>query len=518
MNLVWRKPPDNIGEQTRRKVAFHLIPYLFFLYILAYLDRTNVAVAQFGMNQWPEQGGLNEGGSVGGMAGGGLADFGGAFDTFGPLTIGWGMGMFFWGYWCLEIPSTVSVLKWGAKWVFMRILVLWGLSCFLIGFIGTPWLDFLLGWLDSPFGDGMFAIFEWLNRNILFQNKPLPLGSLAVREFYFLRFLLGFFEGGFFPSVIVYLSLWFRPQDRAKAIASFMIAIPFSSIIGLPLSSALSHLDLFGLVGWRWIFLVQGFVPVLAGFATYFFLPNGPNHAKWLTGEEKTWLNGELEKEHQAKQAQPQGHFVWMGHIGSVLFLTLYYFCMNVTSYGLSTFMPKIVKSILSVSDDMATTIAAVAYIMGLIGMLVNGWHSDKTRERIWHVATPLVLLSGGIYLTAFLIDYSAILAMIVLLVVVGACMYAHLPAYWPIPSTFLGGAVAASAVGFINMIGNLGGGVGPVLVGSAAEKSYQLALYYLAPFPLVSAAVIIGIGFYIRYRQRQALVVSAPPPVEKVV
>src|SRR3954469_3389071 len=154
--LIWRRPADTLPEQTRRRVVVYLIPYLFFLYILAYLDRVNVSVAGLGMRKSAEEGGL------------GLT----------PKVLGFGAGIFFWGYWILEIPSTVSVLKWGARWVFVRILVLWGLACTLIAAIGTPLADTLLGWLPA------------------FNDDP------AVTQFYVLRFLLGFFEGGFFPSVI----------------------------------------------------------------------------------------------------------------------------------------------------------------------------------------------------------------------------------------------------------------------------------------------------------------------------
>src|SRR6266478_4702717 len=191
MSIVWRRPPSGIGERTRRRVTLYLIPYLFFLYIIAYLDRVNVSVAGLAM-----QYGVNEGGM-----------------GFDKDVIGFGFGIFFWGYWILEIPSTVSVVRWGARWVFVRILVLWGICAAVIGGIGTPFCDYLLGWLP-------------------YLSDP----KHPEYQLYFLRFMLGFFEGGFFPSVIVYLSYWFRPEDRAKAIAGFMAAIPISSMIGLPIS------------------------------------------------------------------------------------------------------------------------------------------------------------------------------------------------------------------------------------------------------------------------------------------
>src|SRR5262249_11350700 len=154
-----------------------------------------------------------------------------------------------------------------------------------------------------------------------------------------------------------------------------------------------------------------------------------------------------------------QGHapFAWVGQAGTVLLLTAYYFCMNVTSYGLSIFMPSIIKQQSGLSDRWASAVAALPYLMALLAMLANGPHSDRTGERIWHVAVPLVCLSGGIYLAA-LFDGVWIFPVFIMIFLVGTFMYAHLPAFWPLPSMFLGAAAAASAIGFINMIGNVGG------------------------------------------------------------
>src|SRR5262249_37327061 len=152
---------------------------------------------------------------------------------------------------------------------------------------------------------------------------------------YVLRFMLGFFEGGFFPSVIVYLTLWFRPRDRAKAVATFMSAIPVSLALGSPLSGALLYVNWLDLPGWRWIFILQGMVPVVAGIATIFFLPDRPEKATWLLPEERDWLLTELHQEHATRQGH--GYTAWIGQAGSVLLLTLYYFCMNITSYGLTS-------------------------------------------------------------------------------------------------------------------------------------------------------------------------------------
>lgn len=449
IDVFWRTPAATVAERCRRRVSLHLIPYLFFLYILAYLDRVNVSVAKLGMNRPLDEGGLG----------------------FTDEIIGAGFGMFFWGYWILEIPSTLTVLKWGARWVFVRILILWGLMCMFIGGIGTPWMETLMGWLSTN----------------------------PETQFYIFRFLLGFFEGGFFPSVIVYLSLWFRPEDRAKAIASFMAAIPLSNVFGAPLSGLiLDHVHWFDLPGWRWVFILQGLVPVLAGFTTIFMLPDRPEQARWLPADEKRWLVAELDREHASTQAH--GHWDWLQHAGIVLLFTLAYFCMNVAAYGLQAFMPTIIKGLLSSSDLWASVLTAGPYALALVGMLVNAWHSDKTRERIWHTAGIMIVFSVGLGLAATFAG-QPVLALVMMTVVMGPCLYAWLPSYWPMPRKLMGATAAASAVGFINMVGNLGGGVGSNIVGSSGNMT--VALYILAAMPLLSAFVILGIG----YLRRQQLV-----------
>lgn len=496
LSFFWRKPPNSLAEQTRRRVTLHLVPYLFFLYILAYLDRVNVSVAQLGMVRPPSEGGMG----------------------FDLVTCGFGAGIFFWGYWILEIPSTVSVVRWGARWVFVRILILWGLCAALVGVIGTPFASSLFGWLPHVPDHGGFIsfldsagnqLFGWI-LTLMSKPGPLAVGSGTAHfinglsdtpeyQFYFFRFLLGFFEGGFFPSVIVYLSLWFRTEDRAKAIAAFMAAIPLSNVLGSPLSGLIQrHIGWGGLAGWRWVFIVEGIVPIFAGFATLFFLPDRPTKAKWLTAEERDWLVGELEREHEAKRGQ--GHWAWVHHLGMVVLLTLVYFFLNFTSYGLSMFMPAIIKSQSGASDLAASCLAALPYVMGLLAMLINGWHSDHTGERIWHVAVPLTLSSLAIWLASSLNGWLAVLVMIF---GVGTFLYAHLPAFWPIPTMFLGATAAASAIGFINMIGNLGGFFGPKVVGDSAagQASFSVALQRIAVGPFLSAVIILILGYARRKR-----------------
>jgi ACS family tartrate transporter-like MFS transporter len=464
MKVIWRRPAASLAERTRRRVTVHLVPVLFCLYILAYLDRVNISVAQLGMEKPIAEGGLG----------------------FDPQVIGIGAGLFFWGYWILEIPSTLSVVKWGARWVFCRILVLWGICATVVGFIGLPLCTWMFDWIPHLSGDG--AVAQFVN----------SLSHDAKNQFYVFRFMLGFFEGGFFPSVIVYLSLWFRAADRAKAIATFMAAIPLSSAVGLPASALLLPVDWLGLAGWRWVFIIEGILPILAGFAVLFTLPDRPAKARWLPADERAFLEAELEAEQRAKQTSH--HFAWVHHLGTVLLLTFVYFCLNVNSYGLGMFMPAIIKSQSGASDQVAAYLAALPFCTALVAMLLNGWHSDRQGERIWHVAIPLALCGIGIFACS-LTNQLGIVPVAIMILAVGPCLYAHLPAFWPIPTMFLGSAAAASAIGFINMMGNLGGYYGPSMVGKLAtsEQNFAGGLLRLAPWPLMAAAVILVVGYFRR-------------------
>ncbi len=526
MGIVWRKPPVDLAERTRRRTTLHLIPFLFVLYILAYLDRINISVAGVAMKV-----------KIDPSLPIGMQGLG-----FTKSMIGFGSSIFFWGYWILEIPSTLSVSKWGARWVFVRILILWGLCAALVGLVGLPMIDGWFRWLPETGNWNYFSVLSQMI-NGLRHGDP-------EQQFYLFRFLLGFFEGGFFPSVIVYLSMWFRQQDRAKAISVFMAAIPVSGVLGMPISTWVrDHIHWFDLAGWRWVYIIEGIVPVLAGIATIFMLPRGPNDATWLPEEERSLLTQTLAAEHAQKVNA--GHGAWIHHLGMVLLLTGVYFCLNVASYGLSTFMPMIIEQQSGLSAHAAGYLSTLPYLAALIAMLLNGWHSDKTGERVWHVAGSLATLSVGL-LAAYLLFDHPVAAVSIMICVVGSCWYAHLPAFWPIPTMFLGAVAAASAIGFINMVGNLGGSLGPALVGEKADRaealqqsasapahltpgvadasgaaatvelgqqtdlapatatvelqpdhSLQDALLALSPFPLIAAATILAVGLYRQSRTK---------------
>jgi ACS family tartrate transporter-like MFS transporter len=476
--LVWwgRPAAATLGERTRRRVWVHLLPILFVLYILAYIDRSNISIAAFGMNRAPADGGLG----------------------FNSEIVGFGAGVFFWGYWILEIPSTLAVERRGARRVFCRILVLWGLCAVLMGFMGMPLMRTLFGWLPQFTSAESWPVVGAVARH---WNA---LASNAESQFYFLRFMLGFFEGGFFPTVVMYLSVWFIKEHRAKAMASFMAAMPLSNVIGAPLSQAISaHIQWGGLQGWRWIYILEGVAPVLAGFFVLFCLPDRPSTAAWLPPEEKDWLAGELEKERLAKATREHG--AWRRHIGIVALLTLFYFCQNIVSYGMSTFMPSIAKAIVGTSETQAAWMTSLFFLTGFVVMQINSWHSDRTQERIWHVAWPMLTIGAGLLLVSQLQSWP-LLSGCVLVLMVGGCLYTHIPSFWAIPTMYLGSTAAASAIGFINMTGNLGGFVGPVIVGdAAANEDFATGLARIAIFPFIAAALIFTIGWLGRRRGAEA-------------
>ena len=231
----------SIAERARKRIVRRLLPYLFVLYVIAYLDRVNLSYAALEMT--------------------------GAL-RFTPEIYGFGAGIFFVGYFLLEIPGAVLVERWSARAWIARIMISWGIIAIFTGFIHTP------------------------------------------HQFYWIRFLLGASEAGFFPGIVVYLSHWFRYEDRAKAMAMFMAAQPISNIIGSPVSGLLLGIHWLGIAGWRWLFILEGIPAVLFGIITIFYLTDWPHQAKWLAEDEKQWIAAELQQEKQARQTA-RSYSVW---------------------------------------------------------------------------------------------------------------------------------------------------------------------------------------------------------------
>ena len=401
------------------------MPFLFLLYVIAYLDRVNVGFAALQMK----------------------GDLG-----FTDEIIGVGAGIFFIGYVALEIPGSILCEKWTARGWLARIMVSWGILAMLTGFIQTK------------------------------------------NHFYVIRSLLGAAEAGFFPGIIVYLSHWFRYQDRAKAVAFLMAAISVSNIIGSPLSGWLMKHSWLGLAGWRWMFIIEGAPAVILGIVTLFYLTDWPHQAKWLPEDERRWLIAELEKEKQEKQAKHSLGILQALRHREVILLTLAYFFMVTAVYGLNFWLPSIVKKLSGSSIMKVSLIAALPYCVGLVSILTMGWHSDKTKERRWHTALAMMTTSLGLLLSVVAGNYTVLAVSMFCLAAAGTAGY--LPGFWALPTSFLTGTAAAACIGLINSFGNLGGFVGPYVVGYLSKKtgSYLGGILYLSASALVASMLILSL------------------------
>lgn len=418
-------PALPVSYRARRRIMRRIMPYVFVLYIVAFLDRVNVGYAALKMK----------------------GDLG-----FTDDVLGFGAGIFFIGYFGLEIPGSILVEKWSARGWIARIMISWGVLAILTGFI---------------------------------QNQT---------QFYWVRFFLGAAEAGFFPGIIVYFSHWFRYEDRAKAVALFMAAIPISNIVGSPLSGLLLGINWFGLAGWRWLFILEGAPAIILGVVTIFYLTDWPHQAAWLPDDEREWITSELEREKQAKQVA-HSYRVWeaLRH-REVILLTLAYFFMVTSVYGFNFWLPTIIKKLSGSSDLVVTLITALPYCVALAAILLVGWSSDRTKERRWHTALSMVVAGIGLLLSVVSGDHTVLA--IAMFCLAGAGMYSYLPGFWALPTSFLTGTAAAASIGLINSIGNLGGFAGPYIVGylSKATNSFMGGVLYLSVSAFVAACFVLSI------------------------
>ena len=413
-----------VAARCRRRVVRRLMPYLFFLYIIAYLDRANVGYANLQMK-----------GALG----------------FTDAVFGFGAGVFFIGYFILEIPGSILVEKWTARGWIARIMISWGTVAILMGFIQTK------------------------------------------NQFYLLRFLLGAAEAGFFPGIIVYLSHWFRYQDRAKVLALFMAAQPVSLFIGSPLSGLLLRVNWLGVPGWRWLFVVEGMPAIVFGFVTIFYLTDWPHQARWLPVDEREWLMSELEREKQAKQRAHSLGILQAFRHREVILLTLAYVCINATVYGFTFWLPQIIKKYSASSDLVVSLLSAPVFATGIVAILIVGWSSDRMKERRWHAAVCMIIASVGLFLAVTAKDHVALSVAMFSFAAVG--LYGYLPGFWSLPTSFLSGTTAAASIGLINSVGNLGGFFGPYVVGYLKTgDSYFAGVLYLSASALVAACLVLSL------------------------
>jgi ACS family tartrate transporter-like MFS transporter len=418
--------PPEVGQRARHRIAKRLLPFLFVLYVIAFLDRMNIGAAAL---QMPH-------------------DLG-----FSDRVVGMGAGIFFLGYFLLEIPGALIVERWSARRWIARIMISWGLVTVLMAFIHTS------------------------------------------RQFYLVRFFVGAAEAGFLPGVIVYLTHWFRYEDRGKAVAFFYAANPLSYVLGSPIAGLLLGLSWLGLRGWRWLFILEGVPAIVLGVITIFYLTDWPAQARWLPADERSWIAEQLQREKQTKDRRHSFSVLEALRNRDVILLTLCYFCAMTGSYGIAFWLPTILKRLSGLSDLKVTLLAALPYLAAFITQQLNGWHSDRTGERRWHAAIPLFLCALALSLAV--LNSARPIVAIGLFVLVGGSFYGFQPCFWAVPTLFLSESAAAASIGMINSVGNLGGFVGPMVMGYLASRthSFTAGLWYLVGSLITSGILMLTVG-----------------------
>ncbi|HYB10342.1 MAG TPA: MFS transporter [Alphaproteobacteria bacterium] len=373
--------------------------------------------------------------------------------AFTATIFGWGSGIFFIGYFIFEVPSNIALERFGARlWIF-RIMLSWGIL-----------------------SAGMALIWD-------------------STSFYVMRFLLGVAEAGFFPGIILFLTYWFPAAYRARIVGYFMAAIPVSSIIGAPLSSFILGLDgVLGLKGWQWLFILEAIPAVLMSFAVLAYLTDGPTKAHWLSAEEREWLSARLNDERQSRESIVKFTLSQALAHPRVLFLSLVYFGIVATNYGLSFWLPQIIKGFGGLTNLQTGFITAVPYVAGAIAMVFWGLRSDREQERKWHVAIPIAVSATGLALSAMTDD--PVLKMSAL-TLAGLGIFGVLPCFWTLPTALLTGTAAAGGIALINSVGNIAGFVGPFAMGKIKDMTgaFTFGLLFIAALAVISFVIVLALG-----------------------
>jgi MFS transporter, ACS family, tartrate transporter len=371
---------------------------------------------------------------------------------FSDTVYGFGAGIFFIGYALFEVPSNLVLARVGARLWIARIMITWGI----------------------------------LSIAMMFMTGPI--------SFYVLRFLLGVAEAGFLPGIIYYLGNWYPAKDRAHAVSWFMLAIPLSTVVGGPLAGFILELDGWhGLQGWQWLFLLEGTPAVVLGFVVLGFLTDSPDKAEWLHPEQRRWLTDRIASEQRAAHARHGvGLKAALVH-PTVWLLGLILFACQTGSYGLTLWIPQIVRGLSGLSDFTVSMISALPYVAAAIGMIAIGASSDRTGERFMHIAIPCAI--GGLGFIASAYFTSPWPAMIALTVAAVGDLGTRGP-FWALPTRFLSGSAAAAGIALINTMASLGGFVGPSMVGVVREYTGSFAggLVFLAVLLLLAAFATLAL------------------------
>jgi ACS family tartrate transporter-like MFS transporter len=378
---------------------------------------------------------------------------------FSEWVFGLGAGLFFLGYVLLEIPGALIVERYGARRWTARILVTWGVCTICLGFIHT------------------------------------------AHQFYAGRFVLGVAEAGFFPGMIVYLTHWVPSRYRGGAIATLVIASPVALAMGGPIASLLLPIHWFRLAGWRWLSILEGVPAIVLGVVTWFFLTDRPGSAKWLTLEERAWLQQSLREERHTKAGKARVTLFGALRSPVVIAMCVIIFLANIGIQGFFLWLPVTMQRASGLSAPLAALVSGLPFLVAVVSVAVCSWSSDRTDERIRHTWIPLVLAGLIFSLTAF--GTSSFAWLLFLLCASGGAIYAFGPSFYVLPTLILSESAAAAAIGLINIFAGLGGFAGPSVVGWLLNAGYPfpLAVLVLSVCFLLSGAVT----FSIRHHWEQA-------------
>jgi ACS family tartrate transporter-like MFS transporter len=370
---------------------------------------------------------------------------------FSGAVYGFGAGIFFISYFFLEVPSNLALHKFGArKWI-ARIMITWGI----------------------------------ISACTMFVQGPL--------SFYLVRFLLGMAEAGFFPGMILYLSFWFPARERARAVGFFMSAIAISFAVGAPLSGGIMSVfdGVAGLKDWQWLFMIEAIPALIAAVFVLFYLDDGPEDATWLAADEKGWLANRLKGEEDTRLAHARHSIGEVLKDKRVLAFGALYFCMVVNVYGISFWVGEIVDDVNGLSEVGKGFVTAIPYAVAIVGLVLLSRHSDRTGERKRVVAVSLAIAAVA-FATSTMV--SPVLAIVALSVGLFFLLGSH-PVFWTMPAALLSGTAAAAGIAMVNSIGNLGGFVGPYLVGLMKDATGS------TDGGLVTLAVILAFGSFLATR-----------------
>lgn len=369
-----------------------------------------------------------------------------------PFIYGLGAGIFFLGYVLFEVPSNLILHRIGARIWIARIMISWGLVSAGTAFITGP------------------------------------------NSFIAARLLLGIAEAGFFPGIILYLTYWYPAEVRGKIIGAFMLAIPLSTVVGAPISTALLDISLFGLKGWQTLFLVEGLPSVVLGVATLFYLPDRPADAAWVTPRERDLITAQLAAEDS--HAGRRHDFSAALAMPRLWLLGFVYFAIVLALYGLNFWTPLMVRSLSGLSNQEVGWLTALPNLLAAVAMYVWGRWSDRTGKRRTFVVIPCVIGAAGF---AASVLFPSPLTGILSIFIGTICVYLCAPIFWTLPTATLAGTAAAGGIAVINSVGNVSGYIGPFLLGALQEQTGN----YIGGFICLAVSMALAAALVIMVRER---------------